>query len=122
MLSAILEEAFHRNILRSQPRPKKHIEDVKKVLVSSIPPPHVTLRVLAKKSDSGPSAEGWIGDKSFLVTINTRACMMITRPDLGEGLPETGLPSPYTLQVASEDTSPSLEGGIGIVDHGPLQT
>jgi hypothetical protein len=59
MLPAILEKALHKSTPRSQPRPKKRIEDdvKKKDLLSSIPPPHVTLSVLAKKSNGGQNAE-----------------------------------------------------------------
>jgi hypothetical protein len=49
-------------------------------------------------------AKGWIGDRSYLVVINTAASVIIARPDIIAGLPKRDLPTLCALQMASGHT------------------
>jgi hypothetical protein len=49
--------------------------------------------VSTKRSNDSLNAEGWKGDKSCLVTTDTRECMTITRPDITTGLPKRADPA-----------------------------
>lgn len=50
------------------------------------------------------NTKGWIGNKSCLVTVNTRASMSIARPNITIGLPDRQQTWPYVLQMTSGET------------------
>jgi hypothetical protein len=52
------------------------------------PNPHVTLKVLAKKSNNSLITKDWIGDKPHRMTTDTRASLITNRPDIIAGLPK----------------------------------
>jgi hypothetical protein len=56
------------------------------------------------KSNDSLNAKGWIGNKSCLVTINTRTSMIIAQPNITIGLPDRQQTWPYVLQMASGET------------------
>jgi hypothetical protein len=45
----------------------------------------------ARKGDGSLNTKGWIGDKSCLMTIDERASVIITGPDITAGLPKRNL-------------------------------
>jgi hypothetical protein len=64
-----------------RPRPEKRLEYTKnEEFVTSVPPSHYLITNL--------KAEGRIGDKSCIVTVDTGAAMTVARPDIVDGLPE----------------------------------
>jgi hypothetical protein len=52
------------------------------------PPLCSTFNILVERGDS-LNAQGWIGDKQYLVSINTGASITIARPDITTRLPES---------------------------------
>jgi hypothetical protein len=76
---------------------------MEKVMVSPFMPPRYTLSVSEKHNHDSLQAEGWIGEKPCLVTIDAGASVTITRPHITAGLPEKD------LQMASEETLPILK-------------
>jgi hypothetical protein len=65
-----------------------------------------------KRSDDSLNAEGWILDKYCLVTNDTRASMMIVRPNITRALPKGELTQPYILKMASGETLPALKEAL----------
>jgi hypothetical protein len=57
--------------------------------------------MLVREGDESVNAEG---NKSCLMTIDTRASVMIARPDITAGLPERELAGPYNLQMTCGGT------------------
>jgi hypothetical protein len=53
-----------------------------KALVPSLSPPSYILSMSEKFRHDSLNAEGWIGDKPFLVTIDTGVSMMTARPNI----------------------------------------
>jgi hypothetical protein len=82
-----------------------------KALVPLLLPPCYTLSVLTRKDDS-PNAEGWIGDKSCLVTIDSGASVAIAAPDISAGVPKRELTRLYVLEMVSGEMLPSLKESI----------
>jgi hypothetical protein len=87
----------------------------KKALVPSLLPPHYTPNILVREGDDSLNAEG---NKSCLMTIDTRASVTITRPNITAGLPERELTGPYILQMTSGGDLLSLEGSINRIYPG----
>jgi hypothetical protein len=81
----------------------------KEMMVSSLQPPHYALSLLDKDSHNSLKVEGQIGDKSCLVTVDTRASVTIARPDIRAGLPQKDPPMKCILQMASGETLPILK-------------
>jgi hypothetical protein len=79
----------------NRPRLEKRREDT----VLPVMPPCYTLSVSEKYGHESLYAEGPIGDKPCLVTINTGASVTITKLDITAGLPERDLPTWCALQV-----------------------
>jgi hypothetical protein len=63
--------------------------------------PHLTFNIIAKRSNNMLFAQSSIGDKPWLLTINTGVSVMIARPDIMVGLPQIDLSMLYVLQMAS---------------------
>jgi hypothetical protein len=94
-----LSTGIHPEVDR--PRREKGVEyPKKKALVSSLPPPRYTPSVWTRIDDC-VNAEGRIGDKSWLVTIETGAPVTVASPDITAGLPERDLTTPEVLQMES---------------------
>jgi hypothetical protein len=62
-------------------------------------------------SNNSLNAAGWTGDKPCLMTINTRASVTITRPDITAGLPKRKPSRPYVMQMVSKRTMVELTRG-----------
>jgi hypothetical protein len=56
--------------------------------------------------------KGWIQDKPCLVTMDTRASVTITRPDITVGLPNREPSQPCILQMVSRETLPVLKEAL----------
>jgi hypothetical protein len=65
--------------------------------------------MLVREGDDSLNAEG---NKSCLMTIDTRASVTIARPDINAGLPERELTGPYILQMTSEGTFSLLKEAL----------
>jgi hypothetical protein len=81
----------------------------KKVVVSSLMPPHYALRMRDKHGHDSLHVKGWIREKACLVTIDTGSSMTIPRPDITAGLPKGDQPMWCTLLMASGETLPILK-------------
>jgi hypothetical protein len=92
----------------------------KKTTVLSLLPPHYTLSVLKDDHDS-LHAEGWIGGKACLATIDTGASVMLARPNIAAGLPKRERPMKSDLQTSLGD-SPRLKKSVSDNDSGEKPT
>lgn len=71
----------------------KQLEEMdKEMMVSSLQPPHFALSLLNKDGCNSLHTKGQIGDKSYIVTIDTGATVTIARPDITAELPERDPP------------------------------
>lgn len=66
----------------------------------------------SRKDNDSLSAEGWVGGKSYLVTIGTGAPISTARLDITAGLPKMELTRPYIQQMASVETHPVLKEAL----------
>jgi hypothetical protein len=82
---------------------------MKKARVPLLLPPCYTLCVLTTKDDDSLNTEGWIGDKSCLVTIDSGASVATARPDISAGMPKRELTRLYVLEMVSGEMLPSLK-------------
>jgi hypothetical protein len=67
---------------------------------------HFALYRLTKWNYDSIIADGRTGDKQRFVTIDSGACVTITRLDIIAGLPKRKQSWPYVLQTASGETLP----------------
>jgi hypothetical protein len=72
-----------------------------------------TLNILTKKSDDNLIAKGWIWDKPYCVTIDTRASVTMARHDIIAGWSKRKPSQLYVLQIASGETIPVPKKGTG---------
>jgi hypothetical protein len=77
--------------------------------VSSLLASGYALSMLDKDGHNSLHAEEQTGDKLYLVTVDTRTSMTITRSDITAGLPEGDQPTKCALQMASGETLPVLK-------------
>jgi hypothetical protein len=73
-------------------------------MVSLILPPCYALSVSDKRGCDSLHAEGQIGEKAYLVTVDTRASVRIARLGITAGLPKRVPHTQCALQTASRET------------------
>jgi hypothetical protein len=95
------------------------VEYTKEEFVPSLPPRYTSN--MWEKTDDSPNAEGLIGDKLCLMTIDMGASVTIARPDNITGLSKKDLPSRCILQMASGDPL-HLEENFHKTDSGAVPT
>jgi hypothetical protein len=54
-------------------------------------------------------AQDWVGDKPFLVTVDTSAYVIVARIDIAGGWPESHPEQRYVLQTVSGEALPFLK-------------
>jgi hypothetical protein len=64
--------------------------------------PHYALAVRKARAGSSLFTQGWIGDKPCLVTIDTKAYVTVSRPDIAAECPERQANQRYILQTYIE--------------------
>jgi hypothetical protein len=77
---------------------------------------------VGKQRHGSLSAKWWIGDKSYLVSVDIWASVTIARPDTTAVLPVTDLITPYFLQMASGEVLPILKEALVKLTLGPVPT
>jgi hypothetical protein len=65
--------------------------------------------VIMEKTDPSLVIQGWVGDKPWLVTFDTRMFVTVARPDVTARWPERQLNHRFTLQMVSGETLPILK-------------
>jgi hypothetical protein len=78
----------------------------KKAMVSPLMPPCYASSMSKKYGHASLYAKGLVGEKAYLVTINTRVFMTIAKLDITFGLSERCPPTWCTLQTTSGRSSP----------------
>jgi hypothetical protein len=57
-------------------------------------------------------AEGQVGDKLYLVALDSGASLTVVRPDVTAGLPERYVRTPEALQMVSDKILPIWKGTL----------
>jgi hypothetical protein len=71
--------------------------------------PHHALTVNKEYTDPSLFTQGSVGDKPWLVTVDTGAYVTVVRPDIAAGWPERQLRQRFKLQAVSGETLPILK-------------
>jgi hypothetical protein len=96
---------------QDRPKPEKREYTKKWELATSCPPPHYTTSV-CKTVCSNLRANGRIGDKPCIVTVDTGASVSITRPDMAAGLPERDVTRKTYVRSISGQTLPIFKEAL----------
>jgi hypothetical protein len=64
---------------------------------------HHALTVIMENANPSLVTEGWVCVKPRLVTVDTRACITVARPDNTAGWPERQPNQRFTLQTVSRE-------------------
>jgi hypothetical protein len=73
---------------------------------------HPTLKLITKRTENCLVAQGWIGNKACLVTIDTGACVTVARPDNVAGCLERKPSQCYRLTTVSGESPPILKKAL----------
>jgi hypothetical protein len=65
--------------------------------------------LLAEWAKGSLTADGWVHERPYRVTIDTGASATVVRPDIVARLPERELSRPYVLQTESGETIPVVK-------------
>jgi hypothetical protein len=75
-----------------------------RMLAYTLRTPHHALTVIKEYTDPTLLTQGWVGDKPYLVTVDTGAYITVVRPDIAAGWPERQLSQCFKLQRVSGET------------------
>jgi hypothetical protein len=72
----------------------------------SLRPPHFVLTDLKIKRDTSLVTQGWLGDKSCRVTVDTAEYVTVASPDIAAGWPEIETNPGFAQQTLSGESLP----------------